>query len=421
MRISHKKINYLYMIFATCLIAISMLPPTNLYKFKEITYIGSMVISLVLFMFLFLLTVTKSNEKIKISMIFIITVLAFFLIYNLIVVDTLDFGHLTLFIIFPFLFGFVYINQRFDVDKILVSILIVSIVQTAIAIVMQNNMEIQLSFYEPGRDLFRLMWAEDALRAVGFIGHPIPLGIISGLGIIISVNFMILKKKRYLNFLVIIFLSYGLYLTYSRGSWISISIVIIAWWLKQNLKVIKKDIRNSEYSIYTLFLSWLLIFMAPIILSFVISNTNIISRFQDLFNGTGSVSHRILMIEWTIDRVLNKDINLIFGNGFGSYEVLPLEIIPIDGFPIVDNSLLSMFIDFGVISLILFSLFLVVLILELINNNSKNYGLLLIVLYIFLVSLTFDIWKWHSITVIFFFFLGMVFEQKRMESVINNG
>lgn len=420
MRISHKKINYLYILFVSCIIAISMLPPTNLYGLKEMTYIGVIVNATFLFMLLILLTVIKSKEKIKNNVVFSVIILAFFTIYNFIVVDILDFVHLTLFIIFPLLFGLVYVNQRFDVNKILVSVLLISIVQTAIAIVMQNNMEIQLFFYEPGRDLFRPMLAENVLRAVGLIGHPIPLAIISGVGIIISVHFMSLKEKRYLNFLIIIFLSYGLYLTYSRSAWISILIVIIVWWLKQNLKVINKNLRNFEYSINTLLLSWLLFFVVPIVVSFVISNTNIVSRFLDLFNGTGSVSHRILMIEWTIDRILSNDVNLVIGNGFGSYELLPLEFIPSDGFPIVDNSILSMFIDFGVISLVLSSLFLVFLILALIKSNNTNYGVLLIVLYIFLVSLTFDIWKWNSITVIFFFFLGMMFEQKKMESVVNN-
>ncbi|WP_049869239.1 O-antigen ligase family protein [Paenibacillus sp. D9] len=233
-------------------------------------------------------------------------------------------------------------------------------------------------------------------RAVGTIGHPVVLAAVLTPALIcwiISVfnnSKPTNRKMKLLNIFFTLLLTYSIYLTYSRGTWISLLVVI-------PLVLIKLKVKKRVFVLFIISITFL-----------VVMSGNIINRLSLITEGDASFSHRLLMYFWSWNEVTSSLKSFIFGFGSGG-SIYRLNLNPpIDKFLAIDNMFLSFMVNFGFIGLILMLVLVVKLIYSLIvNKNDVIWWIGCVLLSQSIVGLTFELIDWEQTGAIYWLLIGL--------------
>lgn len=186
-------------------------------------------------------------------------------------------------------------------------------------------------------------------------------GLFMGIGVILS--FLAFKKNIYEKNNIFIFILFALFIynslfCYSRGVWVSIFAAFTFYFIV-NLKNIKMEH----------FIILGIVFLTIILLFFNVELLN--ERFKQLMIGYSSSRTDIWL--YALELIKQKPI---LGWGINSFSVRGWNDITS-----VHNHTLEIFLDTGIIGLLLYTVLLGLIVKELIKN--KNYGLLSMLIYFF--------------------------------------
>ncbi|WP_449598721.1 O-antigen ligase family protein [Niallia sp. Marseille-Q9988] len=260
-----------------------------------------------------------------------------------------------------------------------------------------------------GRDVFKSLSnkieSSSSIRAAGTIGHPVVLGAVLVPSLLCWFAALINEKKKSLKILyLIVFFStlYCIIITFSRGSWIAIFIVMIYLLYKKN------HLRKMK--------TWIIMFCSLIILSVTPFGMKLIERVSSLSNTSdGSVSHRMYMYYWSFEEITRNPWTFLFGNGIGSTEKLLINNPPPDYFLVVDNTFLTFMVEMGIIGIILLFFILKKIIFARRNISIFNY----IIIAWSIIGFTFDLYYWEQISILYWILVG--YESTSINSVKKEG
>ncbi|MCM2983529.1 O-antigen ligase family protein [Niallia circulans] len=258
-----------------------------------------------------------------------------------------------------------------------------------------------------GRDLFRDMNSHIEgynIRAVGSIGHPVVLGAILIPSFICWLNDFLFcqnKLKKIISGICLILTSAAIFLTFSRGTWLTIALVVFYLVIKKKLlKRVKTWFVFMFFAIYLMYSSYGELLLERI---FMLSDTS-----------SGSVSHRLYMYFWTFEQVCKNVGTFLWGSGVGSKNSLLMENPPPDNFLVIDNTYLSLLTETGLIGIILllFTLF------KAIYGYDKEISLIgFIVIALSINGMTFDLYYWEQISIIFWILVGFCISEHSKKSL----
>lgn len=240
-------------------------------------------------------------------------------------------------------------------------------------------------------------------RASGTIGHPVVLGALLLPGFVCSLqSVLIVQKKstRVFNLIVLILVSTGIFLSYSRGTWIV--------FLGVGLLIILSKQNRSKVLIFTI------VMLLVGLLGLTSVGQDVTNRFSRTSESDFSVSHRTYMYDWTQQQVSNNIKSFLFGYGFKGSQLQMFKNKPIDGFYTIDNLALSSFLDTGVIGSLLLILIIVLSVRYCISSDSSwiSYS----VLALFMNGMTFDAFYWEQTCIIFWLLVGISHTNKKQKS-----
>lgn len=238
----------------------------------------------------------------------------------------------------------------------------------------------------------------NGFRLYGSVGHAIVLGLVL-LGSLICWldNFVDGvhnngKLRMVIYGIPILFISYTIYLTYSRSIWIALLITFLIFLITKRL------ITNRKIIILLALSLALIVLFGNNLLS------NISLRFMALDMEGGSVSHRLYMIEWAKNLWLSSPLNFFLGIGYFKSAELILSSLPPDGFPVMDNMFMTMLVEFGLIGMTSF-----LVIMFLVIRKIKNQTALVLIVIAFLISgCFFDLIWWEGLSILIFFLTGII-------------
>ncbi|MFP7470589.1 O-antigen ligase family protein [Niallia taxi] len=246
-----------------------------------------------------------------------------------------------------------------------------------------------------GRDVFRSLSNKiegGSIRASGTIGHPVVLGaILLPSALCWFFSFLKTNKKihKFLYLTAFLITTYCIIQTFSRGTWIALIAVLFYLFVKQGfIKRVK---------------TWFVIIISIIGLILSPIGTSLLARFSLLSNTSdGSVSHRVYMYYWSVKELLKNPITFLFGNGVGSSGTLLEQNPPPDFFLVVDNTYLTFMVEMGIIGIC----FLLIIIFRSIYKMGNVSAFGYIILALSFVGLTFDLYYWEQISIIYWILVG---------------
>lgn len=281
--------------------------------------------------------------------------------------------------------------------------------------------------------------AKNRVRIYGLVGNPNELAIFTGL------SFMFFYHcKRFYEFIpknlinIILFLNAAIFiLTYSRGTWIGFGISAIVYLILTRNKKLMVDL--IKYPIIAL-----IFFVLPInLLTNYIESTSYgtekIEKIQQFdvegksgfFDRMGTTfsddtlegsqnTGRLFIVQRGLQ--IFKD-NPLIGTGFGtygdsaslSYSSPIYEEYGINFKFFSDNQYIQVIAQTGVVGVLLFSVFLLSILVVSLKNRAKsrNYNFITsILLGAFFMGLVYNLWESDIFTFIFFLFLGITYLKK---------
>lgn len=393
-------------VFIVILLAMN-LPPADVFKITD-TPLGTLSPIRLAIPVLFLLIIAISlilKREILIFKADILSLLAFMILI------CLNFNKLSfviyyfIFFVLSFLIGRM-VSNFIPHKKILGFLMIAGVLQAFLTLILYFKAPDFISITTSDRDLFRNFnnRLENGfnLRASGTIGHPVVLGTILLPTFVITIQDFFSKEKnkfkKLINILFILILSFAIYLTFSRSTWLICVFIFL-------FTLIKKRKFNKSKSFFVLLISIMVILFTKIGESFF-------QRLSLLFSSNeGSVSHRLYMYKWTLDQITTNVKTLMVGFGAGSLETVLEENPPIDNFLVIDNTFLSILIETGFIGLFLF-LFILLISIKFYYNNLKlnfehnSYVFLLIIISFCLSGIIFDLFYWEQTGFLLTFLIG---------------
>ena len=413
--LAYNKFTYQLQISIVLLILITLQFPF----IRELDYFN--IIKRVLYIFIgafMLLTLVKlmlsKTKAIEIWKLQLLTLIIFIVsLFNTLLFNNLySLLNQILFMIFPLIAGGVisnYENKHKEVaPRLLNRIIIIALIIQLLSVLFILVFKLDLSQFSQGSlHAFKTLYTEDgSARLAGTLGHPIILAFSCIPLLFFSIYYYHLKKN--ILFLVLVLLStYVILQTFSRGTWVGIFIagVLYFFTLKFGLKI-------------KIILSTLLGGVLLILVSYI-WDFEILDRLSGLLSQSNNVSvnHRTLMIAWGIERYVNGDISLFSGLGYGEANTLALKFIPSDGFSVIDNSVISLLIELGVVNFIIIGL---LLIRGLILSYKKRKMYFYILITMIITFLTFDLTSWYFPSFLFWLILGylnVVKSEKKSERV----
>jgi hypothetical protein len=197
-------------------------------------------------------------------------------------------------------------------------------------------------------------------RAISFFGHPNNLGLMLAIGSIISYNLIFIKNEsRVLNFLFFVITFVGILTTHTRSSLLALFVGIILWLVQK--ETIKSNISKLFIGLLTL--------CFPIGLA--LSNPLFLKRFSTI-----DILSNPRLLQWgvvAIDIYRNPQI-LLYGRGIGYHLKSGI------GTKVLDNSLIELLWEGGIILLIPFTIFVYKIIFSKkhsLENNDSDLEILI--------------------------------------------
>ena len=246
------------------------------------------------------------------------------------------------------------------------------------------------------------------LRAYGGLDHPNILGGLLAVAIILLIS-QKLNIKSYLNYLFLIILSFGLFVTFSRAAWIGLIMGLAVVLL---LAVQKKDLAKQKYILQSILVIGVCLFLLFV-------------KYENLVTTRFSNESR-LEEKSNIERLESIDVseeliksNFFFGAGIGNYTMRMNRIyvsLPSYAYQPVHNVYLLVLAEIGIFGFLFFVGFLFFLFFNLVKKfkegSSAVYKLSLLVLIcaMFLV----DHWWWslHFGVLLFWFSSGFILREE---------
>ncbi|RBW68888.1 O-antigen ligase family protein [Bacillus taeanensis] len=239
--------------------------------------------------------------------------------------------------------------------------------------------------------------AISSVRASGTIGHPVVLAAVLMPSVLILLDDILTKKGRIILFLqvpIILTILFAIFLTYSRGTWLSLIGVFIYILYK--------------YGVFKKLKSWVIGTVILIAFSLSPFAADISQRLALTDSGHFSFSHRQYMYGWSFQRVLEDPISFLFGHGIGGSKILLQEYPPPDALLVIDNIYLTFLVEMGVLGLGLlgFTIYKSIKVYSMQKLNG-NMWVLFIILGLSLNGITFEIYNWEQIGSLFWILIGM--------------
>ena len=188
-------------------------------------------------------------------------------------------------------------------------------------------------------------------------------------------NIFLNKNKSKIKPMIInIIILFNIYGTQARSTWIALACTILLYLFikskeltKKNKKIHRKTLIYAPISISILII--LLILFNEQIFNFIFS---IFERFNNMNTVDGSIAkeQRLFIIFFILNYIINGNlINMFIGYGYRASEILMINTKTlISNFKTTDNQWISFIFDFGIISVILYILFIIL--------NIKNIALM---------------------------------------------
>lgn len=302
--------------------------------------------------------------------------------------------------------GYVVINTKHDLTRIIWAIIISSIIPTIVGYIQLFN----------GAGLYTNPGFEN--RIAGTFGHPNVLGyfLLIIIALIVYLYFENPARKPLYKTLLI---TYGVLLgvlllsTYTRGAWIGISLLLLGVSI---IRYTKKTLIISAIAIpimaisafsYTWVQTNIIYDLTPL------EDISVISRVVGLFNGDPSDSIIWRQIMWS--DMYNKALTRpIIGFGAGTIEIIVEEVRGVSlGALEAHNDYIKILVEMGVIGLFSYITFILALLYSLlIRIQSKQDTLFLIMTFLVLAIYLSSIWdnllRQTAVMWIFFGLLGVV-------------
>lgn len=211
-------------------------------------------------------------------------------------------------------------------------------------------------------------------RAQGTLGHPLPLGVLLVVGVALLIRAV--EARRSTKLLLAVPLATGLLMSGSRNS-VAMALLVVAYFTPVAITIVR-------------WVATSLVLLFAVLLAFAsgVLNQAVTSDFE----ASGSVTHRSGAIDAVSRLVANQDlIHVLFGNGWSSTaRLFELGLLQTDGFGVVDNELVLMLAQGGVVALLL----LVGLVVMAFIGTTKVYRPPLLA--ISLTMFVFDVLIWPS-------------------------
>ncbi|MGM2631957.1 O-antigen ligase family protein [Bacillus cereus group sp. Bce040] len=383
---------------------------------REIIYFNKIKICLLILIFLIIVLsfwkliisryLIDKSFLILSAVVMLICTFSFFNVY--IYKEYSSFGNQIIFMLFPLIIGMIMANDKRKISAINFNGMLVAVVSIqVICAVLFKIMQIDFSQFSMNTlHAYKTLYtAEGNARLAGTLGHPIVLAFVCIPVFFLSYqSFKITKKKLYLVLFLLV--SAVIMQTFSRGTWIGILGALFLAFMLSNIR--------SKFKIISLST---IVLIAALLYNSLIETTPVLDRLGSLFNSGDnvSVSHRTLMFTWGIERYLNHDLSVFFGIGYGLANTLAEKIMPIDGFPVIDNSFISMFIELGVINMVLV---MSLIFWSLFNSYKSDKVYLYILVAMLLTIFTFDVSSWHLPSFLFWLIIGYTTIGKNNRNVV---
>lgn len=260
------------------------------------------------------------------------------------------------------------------------------------------------------------------LRAYGTFPHPNMLGGYLGAILVLGVGYfshrVFSTRTRWMVWGGGMILLLGLLVTFSRTAWVGtvigmlVLILVSVWQLSVrafwNSAVLK---RVGEMRIMKVFMVFC---VAILIFSWVLHET-VLPRFESrIIESEHSISERVQSFEDAREIMSKKNIWLGVGGGNFTAAVIQAQPErPLWSVQPVHNVFVLVFVEFGVVGIVLFVLFLFSLVWSVLRERDSVF---LAVFGVLFLSLCFDHWLWSTHFGLLFLFLMLGLSTKRMTS-----
>ena len=230
----------------------------------------------------------------------------------------------------------------------------------------------------------------DKFRSCSVFAHSIPFAVSMLIGIVTSYYLSNSKTYKFLSILIFVL---ALFCSKSRSCWIVFVIMILG--------IVITELRDRGFNKTALIVAPICIVSAVIVAQPVVDA--VLNRFSGLMS-SGSFLHRSGAAEYILQKFISEG-NMLIGSGYGSaeYEMSQTVIFEI-GFNTVDNGLITLLYDFGLIVIGLLAAALCIAVFRYFDPRSNYFEKCICM--IFLVTLAtgyvFEFFGWQCISVFFF-------------------
>lgn len=266
--------------------------------------------------------------------------------------DALVFSYLIKYLLAPIAFYFVIRNLSLN-KQALQKILDVLIISACIAVCL---MVVEFLFFSKpllSNPNYEYFWKEgNSFRAAGTIGAATTMGIVLAMILPISIGRILIDSKNIFYKIAPFIIGVGILLSFTRAAWIGALAGLLAYALfsKQFKRSLAVTFSTSLF-IYIFYFQY-------------------IEQILPIADVVGRNTSSIRMVLWNLalDKVLNNNLSLMFGNGYWQ----SASIVFSSQFFTTHNDFLSMILDFGLVGLSLFVLWLLLNIKR--NLSLDKYG-----------------------------------------------
>lgn len=263
-------------------------------------------------------------------------------------------------------------------------------------------------------------------RTFSIFAHPISYAVF--LGCLWWINIYMPVKNKYIRKIISILLLMNIYFTKSRSVWISFIISIIIYiFININFKKIelikKKKVINL---IFTIIISSIVVILASdkIWDVFYSIYNRFITVTNDSYNDFSRIQ-RIGAMNNITKQMFNSNLSiLLMGNGFGAVNTFMTKNFVVLKLDAPDCGLASIFYDFGLIGVTIFtilSIYPTITILKKYNKNELIYNISTFILLItFIASFFLDNYGWVEILSMQFIGMASISSKTKLENYKNN-
>lgn len=247
-------------------------------------------------------------------------------------------------------------------------------------------------------------------RAMGTLGHPVVTASFLLPGAVLFLNSLLdspTLKSRILNGLSTVLVMYSVFLTYTRGSWLSLiltlPLILFHSSLLSEIKTFFGKVEPKKKKKYLLLLIMLIIIILLLLRPVV---ETILLRLLTLNMDNISVFHRLYMFKWSWRYMTSSIQSFLFGYGRGNIHSLLYLDPPPTNILVVDNQYLSFLLEMGIIGFgLLMMIFSIALKSSFANQEMKVFGLMMIGTMI--NAMTFELIGWFQVSIPFVIILGI--------------